>query len=105
MFGPPVIYLESVAGCPFSCAMCKPAATKPKKVSREIIKRIEPSFSGLEILAIHGQGEPLMADLDYFVTQSVNHNFVLHMDTNGLLLTDKVADLLLQTRLSTDHGS
>jgi radical SAM protein with 4Fe4S-binding SPASM domain len=100
MFGPPVIYLESVAGCPFSCAMCKPAATKPKKVSREIIKRIEPSFSGLEILAIHGQGEPLMADLDYFVTQSVNHNFVLHMDTNGLLLTDKVADLLLQTRLS-----
>jgi MoaA/NifB/PqqE/SkfB family radical SAM enzyme len=96
----PVIYLESVAGCPFSCAMCKPAATRAQRVSRELLRRIEPALAGLEVLAIHGQGEPLMADLDYFVDQSLQHRFVLHMDTNGMLLTDKIADLLLKTRLS-----
>ncbi len=99
-FGPPVIYLESVAGCPFSCVMCKPAATKPQRVSQELLKRIEPAFANLEVLAIHGQGEPLMADLDYFVHQSSKHDFVLHTDTNGVLLTDEIADLLLKARLS-----
>jgi MoaA/NifB/PqqE/SkfB family radical SAM enzyme len=99
-FPPPVIYLESVAGCPFSCAMCKPAATAPKRVPAEILERVEPAFKNLEVLAIHGQGEPLLADLEYFVNQSRKYDFVLHLDTNGLLLTDKIADLLLQTRLS-----
>jgi MoaA/NifB/PqqE/SkfB family radical SAM enzyme len=99
-FGPPVIYLETVSGCPFTCVMCKPAPTKPLRVSEDILKRIEPAFSALEVLAIHGQGEPLLADLDYFVHQSVKHDFVLHTDTNGFLLNDKMADLLLQTRLS-----
>jgi MoaA/NifB/PqqE/SkfB family radical SAM enzyme len=99
-FGPPVIYLESVAGCPFSCIMCKPAATKPRRISPELLKLVEPAFTGLEVLAIHGQGEPLMADMDYFVYQSKKHDFVLHMDTNGQLLTKEIAELLLQTRLS-----
>jgi MoaA/NifB/PqqE/SkfB family radical SAM enzyme len=99
-FLPPVVYLESVAGCPFTCAMCKPAATVPKRVPAEILRSVEPAFKDLEVLAIHGQGEPLLADLDYFVNQSRKYDFVLHMDTNGLMLTEKIADLLLQTRLS-----
>jgi radical SAM protein with 4Fe4S-binding SPASM domain len=98
--GPTVIYLESVAGCPFSCIMCKPTATKPQRVSSEVLQRVEPAFPNLEVLAIHGQGEPLLADLDYFVHQSEKYDFVLHMDTNGLFLTEKVTDLLLRTRLS-----
>ena len=97
---PPVIYLESVAGCPFSCAMCKPLATKPQRVSSSLLKKLEPAYANLEVLAIHGQGEPLLADLEYFVRQSLANNFVLHMDTNGLLLTDEIADILLKTRLS-----
>jgi MoaA/NifB/PqqE/SkfB family radical SAM enzyme len=99
-FSPPVIYLESVAGCPFSCIMCKPAATKTHRVSPDLLKRIEPALANLEVLAIHGQGEPLMADLDFFVYQSAKHDFVLHADTNGYLLTKELADLLLKTRLS-----
>jgi MoaA/NifB/PqqE/SkfB family radical SAM enzyme len=98
--GPSVIYLESVSGCPFSCAMCKPGATKPQRVSTELLKRMEPALANLEVLAIHGQGEPLMADLEYFINRSMKYDFVLHIDTNGLLLTDDVANLLLRTRLS-----
>ena len=99
-FGPPVIYLEAVTGCPFTCIMCKPEPTSPQKVSSELLKRLEPSFPGLEILAIHGQGDPLLADLEYFVYQSLKHNFCLHTETNGFLLTDQTVDLLLKTRLS-----
>jgi len=99
-FGPPVIYLESVKGCPFSCAMCHFKKTKPVRMSLVLLERIEPYFKDLEVLAIHGQGEPLLGDIEYFVGQSVRHDFVLHMNTTGLLLTKDLADSLLKTRLS-----
>ena len=99
-FDPPVIYLESVKGCPLSCAMCKYRQTKPQRMPSVLLQKIEPYFKNLEVLAIHGQGEPLLGDIEYFVNQSVMHDFVLHMNTNGLLLTEKIADLLLKTRLS-----
>jgi MoaA/NifB/PqqE/SkfB family radical SAM enzyme len=97
---PAVIYIESVKGCPFSCAMCKTTPAKPQRISEPLLKKIEPFFKDLEVLTIHGFGEPLLADLDYFVEQSAKHDFVLHMNTTGALLTKKRGDLLLQTRLS-----
>jgi MoaA/NifB/PqqE/SkfB family radical SAM enzyme len=97
---PAVIYLESVRGCPYSCAMCHYRRTKPEKISPEILKKIEPYFKDLEVLTIHGLGEPLLSDLDYFVEQAVVNNLVLHLNTTAFFLTRKIADLLLRTRLS-----
>ncbi len=101
VFNPPVIYLESVKGCPFSCAMCRYfERTEPKRMPRDLLKRIEPYFKDLEVMAIHGEGEPLMGDIKYYVEQSARHGFVLHMNSTGSLLTRELADLMLETRLS-----
>lgn len=99
-FGPPAIYLEAVRGCPFSCITCKPEPARPQRVSQKLLEQIEPFMAGLEVLTIHGQGDPLLADLEYFVYQSVENDFVLQFDTSGFLLTEKIADLLLKTRIS-----
>jgi MoaA/NifB/PqqE/SkfB family radical SAM enzyme len=97
---PPVIYLESVRGCPYTCAMCHFRLTKPKRISKDLLVKLEPYFQDLEVLSIHGDGEPLLSDIDYFVKASIANNFVLHMNTTGFFLTPKVAEQLLQTRLS-----
>lgn len=97
---PAVIHLESVKGCPYSCAMCHYRQTKAQKISVELLKKIEPYYNNLEVLAIHGLGEPLLSDLDYFVEKAVKHNFVLHMNTTGFFMTHKISDLLSQARLS-----
>jgi radical SAM protein with 4Fe4S-binding SPASM domain len=98
--GPSVIYIESVNGCPYSCAMCMQRHTKISKISVDLLSKLEPYFADLEVLGIHGSGEPLLGDLTYFVNQSIKHDFVIHMNTTGFFLTRAVADLLLQTRLS-----
>jgi radical SAM protein with 4Fe4S-binding SPASM domain len=97
---PAVIHLESVKGCPYSCAMCHYRQTKPRRISPELLKKIEPYFKDLEVLTIHGQGEPLFSDLDYFVEQAVEHDIVLHMNSTAFFMTRKIADQLLQARLS-----
>jgi MoaA/NifB/PqqE/SkfB family radical SAM enzyme len=97
---PPVIYLESVRGCPYTCAMCHFRLTKPKRISKDLLGKLEPYFQDLEVLSIHGDGEPLLSDIDYFVKASMANNIVLHMNTTGFFLTPKVADQLLKTRLS-----
>jgi MoaA/NifB/PqqE/SkfB family radical SAM enzyme len=97
---PAVIHLESVKGCPYSCAMCHFRHTKPRRVSQELLDKIEPYYDKLEVLAIHGLGEPLLSDLDYLVEKAVNHNFVLHMNTTAFFMTHKISDLLLRARLS-----
>ncbi|MHC1784847.1 MAG: SPASM domain-containing protein [Anaerolineaceae bacterium] len=97
---PAVIYVESVKGCPSSCIMCKPNATKPVKISSEILEKLEPYYDTLEVFSIHGDGEPLLADLPYFVGKSLQHDLVLHMNSTGVFLTKKTADFVLQTRLS-----
>ena len=97
---PAVIHLESVKGCPYSCAMCHYRQTKPRRISPELLKKIEPYYKCLEVLTIHGLGEPLLSDLDYFVEQAVEHDIVLHMNSTDFFMTRKIADQLLRARLS-----
>lgn len=97
---PPVLYIETVRGCPYTCAMCHIRQTKPKRIDQELLKKIEPAFPGLEIMAIHGLGEPLLADLDYFVDKAVENDTVLHMNTTGFFMDKKKCDLLAKARLS-----
>lgn len=99
-FNPPVIFLETVRGCPHSCAMCHFGRTTVQCIQSDLLKLIEPYFKELEVLAVHGQGEPLLGDLEYFVDQSVINDCVLHMNTSGFLLTKRMAELLSRTRLS-----
>lgn len=98
--GPAVMHIESVKGCPFSCAMCHFQKTQPKNMPRELLAKLEPFFPDLEVMAIHGQGEPLLGDVGYFVEQSVEHGCVLHMNSTGFLLTKAMANLLSDTRFS-----
>ncbi|MHC1745066.1 MAG: SPASM domain-containing protein [Syntrophobacteraceae bacterium] len=99
-YNPPVVFLETVRGCPHSCAMCHFRHTKVQRIGGALLDGLEPYFRDLEVLAVHGQGEPLLGDLTYFVDQSVKHRFVLHMNTSGFLLTKRLSDVLSQTRLS-----
>ncbi len=92
---PAVIHLESVKGCPFDCAMCNLGNTKPIDISMDLLKKLEPYFPELEILSIHGLGEPLLSNhLDYFVENSHKHKFIIHMNTTGELLSEKKSLLL-----------
>jgi MoaA/NifB/PqqE/SkfB family radical SAM enzyme len=105
---PAVMSIESVNGCPFTCSMCKSKPTETNKISKELLNKIEPYFKNLDILGIHGQGEPLLADMEYFVEQSIKNDFIILMDTTGYLLSKKMADLLLKARLSVKfsvHGA
>ncbi|MAE72019.1 MAG: hypothetical protein CME06_16320 [Gemmatimonadetes bacterium] len=98
--GPAVIFLQTVRGCPLTCAMCQFEPSRPERISRELLAKVEPAFPNLEVLGIHGYGAPLLGDLDYFVRQSLEHDFVIHMNTTGFFLTRERADLLARTRLS-----
>lgn len=97
---PAVIYIESVKGCPYSCAMCSIHNSKPVLIKKELLKKLEPYFKRLEVLSIHGSGEPLLGDIPYFVEQSIKNEFVLHMNSTGFFLTKELSDMLLKTRLS-----
>jgi hypothetical protein len=57
----------------------------PRRSLKNLLKKIEPYYNELEVLTIHGLGEPLLSDLDYFVEKAVEHNFVLHMNTTLFL--------------------
>jgi len=97
---PASIYIESVKGCPYSCAMCPEHFTKPERISADLLGKISPYFKDLEVLAIHGGGEPLLGDINYFVDAAVKNDLVLHMNTTGFFLTREIADQLLKAKLS-----
>lgn len=97
---PPVIHVGAVSGCPLSCAMCSLGNTKPQKISKRILSKIEPYYENIEVMSITGSGEPLFADIDYFVEESLKNNFVLHMNTSAHYLTRRIAEKLLETNLS-----
>jgi MoaA/NifB/PqqE/SkfB family radical SAM enzyme len=97
---PACIYIESVKGCPYSCAMCPVHFSKKQNISPDLLEKISPYFKYLDVLAIHGDGEPLLGDINYFVDQAVEHDFVLHMNSTGFFLTKKLADTLLKAKLS-----
>ena len=99
---PAALHLETVRGCQSACCMCEAARdhSPPVKISPQLLEKIEPYFADLEYLAIHGLGEPLLGDLEYFVQQAVRHDFVCHMNSTGFHLTPDKINLLLQARLS-----
>jgi len=97
---PAVLYVESVRGCPYSCAMCAVRGTDPHRISRDVLRRLEPYYPDLEVLAVQGSGEPLLGDLEYFVEKAAAHDIVLHINTTGFFLTRRMAELLLAARLS-----
>jgi MoaA/NifB/PqqE/SkfB family radical SAM enzyme len=99
-FDPPALYVETVAGCPHSCAMCTCGNSKPTRLSAALLKTLEPHFHGLEVMSIHGDGEPLLSDVDYFAGVAAQNDCVLHMNTTGFLLTKRISDRLLEARVS-----
>ncbi len=100
---PSVMYIESTRGCPYTCMMCMVPEVHGKKsvdISRELIEKVSPYFQYLEILGIHGSGEPLLSrNLDYFIQATHENDCFLHMNTTGFFLTPALVDRLLSTKL------
>ena len=105
------IHLESVKGCPLDCSMCHYGNTKTVDLPDSLLEKLEPYYKGLEVLTIHGEGEPLVSNnLDYFVKKSNENKFVLHMNTTGALLSDEKINILskaygLSIRFSIHAGT
>jgi MoaA/NifB/PqqE/SkfB family radical SAM enzyme len=97
---PAVIFLDTMDGCPFNCIMCKPKPTKIQRMSPDILSKVEPYFASAEVVLANGSSEPLVDNQEYWVRQSVENDFVLHMNTNGFLLKEEMAEQLVKTRLS-----
>ncbi len=99
---PAALHLETVRGCHSACCMCEVPhdSSPPVKMPPSLLKKIEPYFADLEYLCVHGLGEPLLGNLDYFVCQAIRHDFVCHMNSTGFHLTPAVTDLLLKAKLS-----
>ena len=95
---PAGIYINTISGCPFSCVMCKPKATKQEKMAPDLLKSIEPYLADAEVILVDGSSEPLTDDVNYWVNQSNENDFVLHMETNGYLLTEEMANFLINAR-------
>jgi len=98
---PVVLYVESVYGCPYCCVMCEVRETMPRPISRHLLERLEPLYPHLFMLAIHGDGEPLLGkEIDYYIGVARDNNIVLHMNTTGFFLLPDLIDKLLQVTLS-----
>jgi len=94
---PAILYVESVYGCPYSCIMCEVRESKPHLISDELLKKLEPLYPHLYMLAIHGDGEPLLGkDIDYYINVAQENNIVLHMNSTGFFLNPDLAERLLK---------
>jgi radical SAM superfamily enzyme YgiQ (UPF0313 family) len=47
-YNPPVVFLETVRGCPHSCAMCHFRHTKVQRMGASVLEKLEPYFQDLE---------------------------------------------------------
>ena len=97
---PIYISVESVRGCPFSCIMCGSHDKKIQDISFELLDKVKPLFKHLDVLMIHGDGEPLISkNMDYFINASSENGFRLGFNTNAILLKPELAEKLLKTDL------
>ena len=101
---PIIMYLESVRGCPLSCIMCSVPERQgrdPRDIDTALLRKVEPYFKYLELLGIHGAGEPLLSkNLDFFIDAATANACILHFSTTATYLKPRVADRLLATKLS-----
>ena len=101
---PAVMYIEATKGCPYTCIMCNVPEKYGRKsvdIEQGLLDKVSPYFKYLELLAIHGNGEPLLSrNMDFFIRASLDHNFFLHMNTTGFFLNRHLADRLCAAKLS-----
>jgi radical SAM protein with 4Fe4S-binding SPASM domain len=97
------MYIESKRGCPYKCIMCDVPQRYGRKsvdIKKELLEKVSPYFQYLEILAIHGSGEPLLSrNIDLFIAASRENDCFLHMNTTGFYLKSELADKLLSAKL------
>ncbi|MCP4269135.1 MAG: radical SAM protein [Candidatus Brocadiaceae bacterium] len=100
---PAVMYLESTRGCPYKCIMCdvpQKYGRKSVDIKKQLLEKVSPYFQHLEILAMHGSGEPLLSkNIDFFIAASRKNDCFLHMNTTGFYLKSELADKLLSAKL------
>ena len=100
---PAVMYIESTKGCPYKCIMCdvpERFGRKSQDIKQELLDKISPYFQYLEMLSIHGSGEPLLSrNMDFFIDSCRENDCFLHMNTTGFYLKPALADKLLSAKL------
>ncbi|WP_279388663.1 radical SAM/SPASM domain-containing protein [Pseudodesulfovibrio tunisiensis] len=112
---PPWPYnIELTNKCPFSCIMCpreksmtRPAEDMKWDVYTKLIDEFHSlhdgaKLMGKKLLRLHGMGESLVHPLfDEMIRYAADRGFKVAISCNPLLLTDTVADRLLDSGLHT----
>ena len=60
------------------CPVPEEYGSKSLDIQQVLLDKISPYFQYLELLVIHGEGEPLLSrNIDFFIRASLNHNLSL----------------------------
>ena len=104
---PPEVNIETISICNARCTMCPiDKLTRPKKaMDMDLFKKIvdECLAAGVKSIKLHNYGEPLLTPnfdqmLEYIRQRS--QEIDIQFATNGSLLSDRWARLLIQTKVS-----
>lgn len=106
---PKKIYVELTTRCNLSCSMCvkhtEGSQIEEMDMSVEVFERLIPSFRNAETLILNGIGEsllhPQLTQFIYTASQQMPNGSRIGLQSNGLLLTNNMADNLLQNGLTT----
>jgi|GEM_PF-938682 len=103
---PEIIELESTTSCNINppCVMCYPKANpdyhsppRPRDLDDRLLEAVRPAVEQASTLSLHGIGEPLCSTKTRRLLDELGHRpgFV-QFNTNGLLLTESWARLLVE---------
>jgi radical SAM protein with 4Fe4S-binding SPASM domain len=105
---PDIVHVEPTTACNLGCTMCgrstywKDLVRNSAHMKRETFMRLEPFLRSARLAALHGWGEPLLhPDFLWMVQVCKRAGCMVTFHTNGLLLTEKMARALIESRL--DH--
>lgn len=106
---PSKLYVETTTRCNLRCSMCvkqaEGACIPDTDMSMDVFRALEPAFPHLEGLILNGIGEPLLTplllDMIKLARASMPENATIGFQTNGMLLTARKAEELVQAGLNT----
>jgi len=94
---PKVFQIETTTRCNLNCPLCSTHSLKRGKVDldTQILKKIVESNPQMRYVTLHLMGEPLMANgLFDQISYLKKHSIFTFLSTNGMLLEEKVEDIL-----------
>jgi MoaA/NifB/PqqE/SkfB family radical SAM enzyme len=103
---PLVLDFETSATCNLRCVMCnlvtQGGSGRTGFMAPEVVETVKPLLPFADYIALHGLGEPLLSPSFYQILEclDVTDQCFSEVNTNGLLLTEERALLILDSPLS-----